>query len=71
MTLSRLVITCKDYDAVVKDDIAGSMVFDINKLLELGAKEGGMMYWQNLLGAPLDVTGPHTDLMNNNPEFAS
>ena len=43
LTLSRLVITCKDYDAVVKDDIAGSMVFDINKLLELGSKEGGTM----------------------------
>ena len=29
------------------------------------------MYWHNLLGAPLDVTGAHTDLMNKNPEFAS
>ena len=71
LTLSRLVITCKDFDAVVNDDIAGSMVFSINDLLEQGTKEGGLMYWHNLLGAPLDVTGAHTDLMNKNPEFAS
>jgi len=53
LTMNRLVIVCKDWDLLTHSyEIAGSMVFEINNLLEMGAKKGGTMYWQNLQGAP-------------------
>jgi hypothetical protein len=39
--------------------------------MDLAAREGGFTMWMNLLGAPLNRKGEFSDLMNENPEYAS
>jgi len=70
VSVDRLILKLMDED-ILNDDIAGSMYFSLKKLMEKGSVDGGCYYWQNLYGAPPDETGHMSDMMNNNPEFAS
>ena len=66
----RLVLRVMDEDKVV-DEIAGSLYFKLSQLMDMAATEGGFTKWMNLLGAPLNRKGEFSDLMNDNPEYAS
>lgn len=45
LALDRILIACKDHNAIKTDKIAGSFVLKISDLLKMGEKEGGTMYW--------------------------
>ena len=63
----RLVLKVYDHDKL-SDDICGSMILDLKKIVD---NLNGKVQWKNLFGAPLDCSGEHTNLMNENPEVAS
>jgi hypothetical protein len=61
-----------DEDAV-KDECAGSLVFDFKNLIE---RESGTFFWVNLYGAPggeelIAAGGDLADQMNQNPNIAT
>ena len=64
----RIVMKIYDYDTT-SDEIVASMVFHLKDYIEKG--HSGKFFWSNLYGAPLDVSGDTTNLMNANPEVAS
>ena len=49
------------------------MFFSLKKLVELGSKTGGYFYWQNVYGAPKNISGVSAEVtnMDENPECAS
>lgn len=51
LTNDRLVIQCLDQDKT-SSDLAGSLVYKITDLIQMGEKEGGTWKWQNIYGAP-------------------
>ena len=65
---SRLVLKVYDHDKIGSDEICGSMVLDIKKIID---NLNGKTLWKNLFGSPMDCSGEHTALMNENPEMAS
>lgn len=68
----RLVMTVMDYDSTSSDDTIGSIAFQIHKLLPSLQKSNRPMWmWKDIYGAPLNVSGKHTDDMNKIPETAS
>lgn len=74
-----MVLQMLDFDMGKEDEVAGTMVFSIKKLIELGSQPGGHFYWQNMYGGPITkgVLGATTggnkayDMMNQNPELGS
>ncbi len=46
----------------------GSIHFEIKDII---GEKNGKFDWKNIYGAPLNVRGKNTDLMNTNPEVAS
>lgn len=64
----RLIIRVWDYDALKEDDIVGTVAFDWHDIQRGLYKE---YFWANIYGAPLDVSGVHTDKMNAEPTHAS
>ena len=66
----RLVFKVYDYDAAGSDELVASMIFSIKKLVK-EAGDTGTYAWLNFYGAPKDKSGKNSDLMNNNPEYAS
>jgi hypothetical protein len=54
---------------VLADDIIGSMEFKIKDFVD--GKKNKEIFWINLHGAPEDVSGKYTDMMNENPKCAS
>ena len=68
----RLVMQMWDHDTIDPDDLVGSMFFSLKKLLDLGAKQGGYFFWQNMYGAPIGYEGSNAGvMMDENPEIAS
>ena len=68
----RLHFKLYDYDGFKSNEIVASMRFNVEKYLKILDKGGEFpIFWRNLYGAPLGVTGDHTDEMNSNPEYAS
>lgn len=69
---SRLVMSVFDYDAVDKDDIVGSMCFELQEILRRANETNEFPWlWKDIYGAAPGVTGEHTDKMNTIPEYAS
>ena len=64
----RLILRVWDYDATSEDDIVGTVTFNWHDILR-GAYDD--YRWANIYGAPLEVSGEHTDKMNNEPSHAS
>ena len=70
LNYDRLIIKLFDDDVGKSNEIVGSLFFSLKKLIKEGGN-GGFYSWYNVYGSPLGVSGEQTDLMNNNPEFAS
>jgi hypothetical protein len=64
----RVVMKLFDRDTI-NDEVIGSILFNLKECIE--DKYNGKFFWRNVYGAPLDKSGPNTDLMNSNPEAAS
>jgi len=64
---SRIIMKLYDEDKL-SDELVGSFSFSLKDVIE---KTNGKFFWKNIYGAPLDVSGENTKLMNNNPETAS
>jgi|688.fasta_scaffold62346_4 hypothetical protein len=56
-----------DEDAV-NDELIGSFQFKAKSIIE---DLNGKYFWKNIYGSPLDVSGKHTDRMNENPDIGS
>jgi hypothetical protein len=68
---SRLVMKLYDEDKL-KDEIVGSLIFNINEYIdEKATGPTSKIFWKNIYGSPLGVSGANTDSMNNNPDLAS
>ena len=68
----RLLFKLYDYDGYKSNEIVASMKFNIEEYLKILDKGGEFpIFWKDLYGAPLGVSGSHTDEMNSNPEYAS
>lgn len=52
----------------VNDEMVGSMLFNAKEIV---GTLNGRFFWKNVYGAPPDVSGENTRLMNNNPDMAS
>ena len=59
-----------DEDNVV-DEIVGSMIFSLKKLIADGSVPGGRFFWHNLYGGHNGYSGKVSDMMNDNPELGS
>ena len=60
----------KVYDEdLVNDEIIGALEFPIKEFID--GKYNNRLFWVNLHGAPMDVSGKFTDYMNENPKLAS
>jgi len=66
----RLSFKVYDYDSAGSDELVATMIFSIKKLVNEAGTEGNYA-WLNFYGAPKDRSGDNSDLMNNNPEYAS
>jgi Ca2+-dependent lipid-binding protein len=56
----RLVIKLFDYDMGKSDEIVGSLVFSLKKLVSKGSN-GGFYSWYNVYGSPLGTVGESTN----------
>jgi hypothetical protein len=75
---TRVVMKVMDKDLVGKDEVVGSILFDLRDCIDDPKIRGrsrknlnGQTFWKNIYGSPLGVSGDNVDLMNNNPEVAS
>ena len=53
------------------DEIVGSMIFSLKKLIADGSVPGGRFFWHNLYGSHNGYSGKVSDMMNDNPELGS
>lgn len=68
---SRVVMQVYDYDTA-SDDIVGSISFDVVDIIKKARSgENNTWFWKDIYGAPMGVSGEHTDEMNRVPEIAS
>jgi hypothetical protein len=68
---SRIIFSVFDKDQL-SNEIVASMRFDLKKYVEMAERgEDFPIFWKNIYGSPLGVSGDHTDKMNENPEYAS
>ena len=66
----RVVLKIMDKDDVGKDEIVGSIVFNINDFID--TELDGQIFWKNIYGAHVSASsGSNTSQMNENPEIAS
>jgi len=73
LTTSRLILKVLD-DNIMRDDILGTMTFNLRKLMEdgeietknrlTGEKETGSYFWKNLYGCPHEYDNDAADRMN-------
>jgi hypothetical protein len=66
----RIVLKVMDEDIGKKDEVVGSLVFNITDFIG-ESERNGMMFWKNIYGAHIGYSGANTDQMNENPEVAS
>ena len=67
----RLVLKIYDQDKLSKEIVA-SLRFNIEDYLKILEERGRFpIFWKNIYGSPLKVSGDNTDLMNDQPEYAS
>ena len=71
MATDRLILQVFDHDSIGSNEIVGSMFFSVKKLIEHGKQPGGMFFWQNIYGSPVDYKDETAVMMNNNPELGS
>lgn len=67
-----------DKDIVGKDEVVGSILFDLRDCIDDPKIRGksrknlnGKIFWKNIYGSPLGCTGANVNMMNLNPEIAS
>ena len=65
----RLIFRLFDNDTAGTDELVGSLIFSVKKIVKFGAE--GKFAWLNLYGSPVGYSGKTCNEMNQNPEVAS
>ena len=67
----RLVLNFYD-KGTISDNLIGSLVLSVKKLIDLGTKEGGYTIWESIYGCQENFLDSYAaQEMNENPEMAS